>query len=78
MQRVAMMRMSLLKYGSSARTAVSSEAASVALVVGSIDAPAAAAARSSGSNWRGGGTGWRRSIAHAGKCCNVNSATAVW
>ena len=38
--------------------------------------PAAAAARSSGSNWRGGGTGWRRSSAQDGKWRSVNSATA--
>lgn len=37
------------------------------LVEGSMLAPTAAAALSSGSNWRGGGTGWRRSSAHAGK-----------
>lgn len=47
------------------------------LVEGSMLAPTAAAARSSGSNWRGGGTGWRRSSAQAGKCRSVNSATAV-
>ncbi len=37
------------------------------LVEGSMLAPTAAAALSSGSNWRGGGTGWRRSSAHAVK-----------
>ena len=46
------------------------------LVEGSMLAPTAAAARSSGSNWRGGGTGWRRSRAQAGKWRSVNSATA--
>lgn len=45
------------------------------LVVGSMLAPTAAAARSSGSNWRGGGVGCRRSSAQAGKCRSVNSAT---
>ena len=46
------------------------------LLLGSMLAPTAAAARSSGSNWRGGGVGWRRSSAQAGKCFSVNWATA--
>lgn len=46
------------------------------LVDGSMLAPTAAAARSSASNWRGGGTGCRRSSAQAGKFRSVNSATA--
>ena len=53
-----------------------SQALRALLVDGSMLTPAAAAARSSGSNWRGGGTGCRRSIAHAGKWRSVNSATA--
>lgn len=45
-------------------------------VLVSMDTPTAAAARSSGSNWRGGGVGWRRSRAQAGKWRSANSATA--
>lgn len=48
------------------------------LVEGSMLTPTAAAARSSGSNWRGGGVGCRRSSAQAGKWRSVNSATAGW
>ena len=39
--------------------------------------PAATAAFSSGSNWRGGGTGWRLSRAWAGKCFKMCSATVM-
>ena len=42
---------------------------------GSREMPAAAAAASSGSNWRGGGVGCRRSSAHAEKARRMCSAT---
>ncbi len=38
---------------------------------------AAAAARSSGSNWRGGGVVWRRSSAQVGNARSTCSATVV-
>ncbi len=76
MQRVAMMRTSLLKYGSPSRTAASKDLASAALDEASSAKPAAAAARASGSSCRGGGGAWRRRSAAAGKARRHASATA--
>lgn len=47
------------------------------LVSGLMLTPAATAAFSNGSNWRGGGTGCRLSSAWAGKCFRIWSATVM-
>mmetsp|Transcript_62634 Transcript_62634/g.198322 ORF Transcript_62634/g.198322 Transcript_62634/m.198322 type:complete len:334 (-) Transcript_62634:323-1324(-) len=74
MHRVAMIRMSLLKYGS-LPWAWSRLSARVRLEEGSISTPTLAAARMRGSNMRGVGVGWRRSMAQLAKCATILPAT---
>mmetsp|Transcript_34947 Transcript_34947/g.56170 ORF Transcript_34947/g.56170 Transcript_34947/m.56170 type:complete len:222 (+) Transcript_34947:643-1308(+) len=77
MQRVATMRSSVLKYGSSGRTAASSESASARDDVTSITTPDAAHALSNGSNMRGAGVGCRRNSACDGYALRIASAEAT-